>query len=299
VKKIILFHNPRAGDKEHTERVLIDLIEKNGFECNYLSTKKKGWEEFETDNNLLAIAGGDGTVRKVIAVLLDLKLADKAYRIALLPLGTANNIAKTLGITGKTNEIVASWQNASFKKFDVGKIFDIPEENFFLESFGYGIFPYSMKVMSKQIDKNQSVEERIKKSLELLHKIILSYEPRYCKLEINGMDHSGKFLLAEIMNTKSIGPNLILSPAGNPGDGEMEVVLVPESDKEKFAEYVLNKINDRELTYHFQTIKAKNIRISWEGKHVHADDKIIRLKKSPEISIEIKEHLLEFLVPDE
>jgi diacylglycerol kinase (ATP) len=299
VKKVILLHNPSAGNKEHTKTALINAIEKNGFDCTYFSTKRNGWKEFDRNTDLLAIAGGDGTVRKVIRELLDWRVDEKVFTIALLPMGTANNIAKTLGIRGKTDEIISAWQNSPVKKFDIGKIFDVPGEKFFLESFGYGIFPYSMEIISKQEDKNENTEKRIKKSLKLLYEFILSYKPRYCKLEVNGVDHSGKFLLAEIMNIKSIGPNLILSPSGDPGDGVLEIILVPEQDKEKFARYVFNKINDKELTYHFQTIKAKNILIGWEGKHVHADDKIIKLEKCSEVRIEIKENLLEFLVPEE
>ena len=41
--------------------------------------------------------------------------------------------------------------------------------------------------------------------LQLLREIISSYEPVHCKLEVDGTDHSGKFILAKIMNTKYIG----------------------------------------------------------------------------------------------
>jgi len=298
MKLVQLFHNPGAGDEEHSKNDLIDLLEENGYECRYLSTKKKGWEEFDGRADLLVIAGGDGTIRNVIKELLEIKLLNAPPPIALLPLGTANNISKTLGITGETEETIAFWKKRKIKRFDVGRVYDVPEASFFLESFGYGIFPYLIKEMKKLPDESfETPDLKMQKALEVLHDIIVSYEPRYCELEVDGTDHSGKFLLAEIMNTRSIGPNLCISPLADPGDGEFEVVLVPEQHKEKFAAYVAGRLKGEDETYSFHTLKGNDIKISWEGTHVHVDDQIIKFEKGKKITIKLKKGLLEFLVP--
>jgi diacylglycerol kinase (ATP) len=297
MKKVTIIHNPTAGDEEHSKQELISLLEKNDFDCRYLSTKEKDWEKLEEETDLFVIAGGDGTVRKAAKKLLENKLLDRCRPIALLPLGTANNIAKSLGINGQSKKLIASWQNAPVKKFDVGRIYNVGETEFFLESFGYGIFPYLMAKMRKLEEQGDSANENISKALQVLHEIIGSYGARHCKLTVDGTDHSGEFILAEIMNTPSIGPNLILSPLADPGDEEFEVILVPEKHKQKFAEYIFNKSRGIEETYQFHTLKGKEIVISWEGTHVHADDKIIKLEKSAEVKVELKAGLLEFLVP--
>lgn len=292
-----LFHNPRAGSEEHQKDELIALIEKTGHQCRYSSTQSIFSKTFEEDLDFIIVAGGDGTVREITKELLDRNVLDKTFPMALLPLGTANNIAKTLGLENSTEDIIGSWKNARVKKYDVGRIYNIKEAPFFLESFGYGIFPYLMQEI-KNADEHQvdTPEKKLRTALEQLHKIILAYEPKHCKLEVDGKDYSGNFILAEVMNTKSIGPNLFLSPNADPGDGEFEVVTVSEDDKEKFATYVSNKINGKEETYLFNTLKAKHIKISWEGTHVHADDEVIKIAKSEEVSIEMKAGLLEFLV---
>lgn len=298
MKLVSLLHNPTAGDEEHSKEKLIELIEANGFECRYSSTKKRDWKDLKPNADFLVVAGGDGTVRKITMKLLEKRLMDKMWPVALLPLGTANNIAKTLCIEGKTEDIIQSWHKAKAKKYDVGKIDHAGTPHFFLESFGYGIFPYLMKQMKKSgKDEIEQPEKRIKAALKLLHEISLSYKPRYCRLVTDGIDHSDKFLLVEIMNTQSIGPNLVLAPYAATDDGHLDVVLVPEKDKEKFAAYILNKINGEEEAYKFPCIKAKKIEISWEGTHMHADDKVIRSEKNTEVTIELKEGLLEFLVP--
>jgi diacylglycerol kinase (ATP) len=99
------------------------------------------------------------------------------------------------------------------------------------------------------------------------------------------------------MNTRLIGPNLFLSPHGDPGDGQFEVILIPENDKEKLASYISDKLKGIEVPYSFNQIKARNIAISWEGTHLHVDDEIIKIEKGKEIEIELREGLLEFLVP--
>jgi diacylglycerol kinase (ATP) len=152
----------------------------------------------------------------------------------------------------------------------------------------------------KKIEKEESrtPEQEIKTALETLYEIIFSYVPKQCHLMIDGVDHSGKFLMTEIMNTKLIGPNLFLSPHGDPGDGEFEVILIPEKDKEKLAEYISEKLKGVESPYTFQQFKAKEIIVSWEGTHMHVDDQIIKIDKGVEIEIELRKGLLEFIVPN-
>jgi diacylglycerol kinase (ATP) len=299
MKFVNLLHNPDAGNEDHAKEELVSLLEENGFECRYSSMNKKNWKKLDEGVDFIISAGGDGTIRKITKHLLERKLSEKTWPIALLPLGTANNIAQTLEINGTTEEIIQSWHNAEVKKFDVGRIHNLPDAKFFLESFGYGLFPYLMRKMRK-VDKKDiaTPEMELQTALEILHEIIFSYEPRHCELKVDGVDHSGKFLLAEIMNTRLIGPNLFLSPHGDPGDGQFEIILIPERDKEKLASYVSKKINGLQEPYTFYQLKAREIKISWDGTHVHVDDEIVNLEKDEKISIELREGLLEFLVPE-
>jgi len=299
MKFVNLLHNPDAGNEDHAKEELVSLLEENGFECRYSSMNKKNWKKLDEGVDFIISAGGDGTIRKITKHLLERKLSEKTWPIALLPLGTANNIAQTLEINGTTEEIIQSWHKAEVKKFDVGRIHNLPDAKFFLESFGYGLFPYLMRKMRK-VDKKDiaTPEKELQTALEILHEIIFSYEPRHCELKVDGVDHSGKFLLAEIMNTRLIGPNLFLSPHGDPGDGQFEIILIPERDKEKLASYVSKKINGLQEPYTFYQLKARDIKISWDGTHVHVDDEIVKLEKDEKISIELREGLLEFLVPE-
>jgi diacylglycerol kinase family enzyme len=296
MKRATILHNPKAGEGEYSKKKLLTILRSSGIKCSYSSTKKTGWEKIDAGaDDLVVLAGGDGTIRKVAGQLLDKKVT-----IGLIPMGTANNIARTLGIAGAVPEIVASWDKNIIKKYDVGRIYGLKKTGFFLEGFGYGVFPRLMKEMKKHEDRlTKSAEENLKIALEILHDIILNCKARYCKITIDGADYSGKFLLAEIMNTQSIGPNLDLAPFADPGDGALEVILISERQREEFAAYVHNKLCGLEQPPVFNILKAKNLDIFWEGKLLHVDDQVIQMKKSREVKIKLQEGVLQFLVPGE
>lgn len=299
MKKVRLLHNPKAGDEEHSKKNLVSLIEQNGFTCIYCSVKKEGWDEIIPEVDYLVIAGGDGTVRKTVKKLLKGKLAEKPWPpIAVLPLGTANNIATTLNIhEQEPEEIIQALDTAGRKKFDTGHLEGTGDQHFFIESFGYGIFPYLMMQMKKaDLPDPETPEESLHRALETLYKLILEYEPRHCDLVIDGVDHSGKYIMAEVMNTKMLGPNIGLAMDSDPGDGQLEVVLIAEADKGKFAAFILDKINNVEANYDFKTVRGRDITISWDGTHVHTDDEVIKIEKREKVSIEIQEGALEFIV---
>ena len=298
MKKSTLIHNPGAGAEKYNKEQLISIIESVGYECRYSSTKKKGWKSIDPKTDFIVIAGGDGTVRKVVKNLLRKKILEKRLPLALVPIGTANNISKTLGISGETETLAKTWNEKNIIKFDVGLIEGLTEPNFFLEGFGYGIFPLLMEKMKKKEEKSfLGLEEEIKYSLEVVHDIILSYEAKDLQLEVDGVDHSGKYVLAEIMNIRSIGPNLQLAPDANPTDGEFELVLVPESQRKEFADYVKNKLNGIENPFAFNSIKAKSIRMHCDGTHLHIDDELMSIDDGLEINIAVLDGLLKFFVP--
>ena len=299
-----VLHNPNAGDGDNSDRELLSVLEAEGYKCSYLSTKAKGWEKKEWDKinsddvDFIVVAGGDGTVRKLSSELLDRKLIEKKLPIALLPFGTANNIARTLGIAGGAEEIIKSWKQHELKKYDVGRIDGIRKHNFFIESYGHGVFPRLMKEMRK-LDKSEfeTPEQKIKVALQLLHDIINNYKTKICKLNIDGQDYTGKFLLVEIMNTSSIGPNLQLAPFADPGDGTFDIILISENQRKEFADYVKGKLDGREEAPFFTVLKAKKLQIYWEGTALHIDDEHVVLDEPADVKIEIHPGLLEFLVP--
>ncbi|WP_205509988.1 diacylglycerol/lipid kinase family protein [Longitalea arenae] len=297
MKTIHLIHNPGAGDEAHSKSTLLQLIEAAGYECRYCSTDDDDWQNIDPKTDFIVIAGGDGTIKEVVTELLEKEPPVKKLPIAILPCGTANNIATSLNIRGELIDIIRRWSQPQTTAVDVGEVFDINgKPDFFIESFGYGLFPYLMKEMKKKgKDDIEDKDEKMKAALQLMRDISHTYQPHHCELIIDGEDHSGEFLMAEIMNTRFIGPNLFLSPHGHPGDGNFEVVLIPGEHQAKFAAYIDSKLNDAEVVYSFVTLRAEDVRIKWNGTHVHVDDQQIKLKENTPVHVRVQKNALVFL----
>jgi len=140
-------------------------------------------------------------------------------------------------------------------------------------------------------------KEQIQAALELLYELVLSAPVKKCEIQIDTIDCSGEFLLVEVMNIRSIGPNLHLAPDADPGDGRFDIVLITENQRKHLAEYVRNKIDGLEVPFDFPLLKGKRLQIDWHGKHVHVDDEYHKVDQPARIRIELRQGLLEFLVP--
>src|ERR671936_662709 len=102
--RILLIHNPKAGDCKHSKQQLITALTRCGHQTLYESTKKRGWKKaFKKPVDLVIAAGGDGTVRKIAWQVMG-----SGIPLAILPLGTANNLARSLGFSGSVEEILQS-----------------------------------------------------------------------------------------------------------------------------------------------------------------------------------------------
>lgn len=294
MKTVTLLHNPKAGGKEHTKEELTGLIELAGYKCLYYDVKKNGWDEIDPQTDFLAIAGGDGTIRKVVIKLIE---NNNLYPVALIPLGTANNISKSLNITGSPGDIINSWKKGRKIKFDMGTITGTGKPLLFLEGFGTGAFPELIRAMEKaEKTKDQTPEEEKETALKKIAEIIKSIAPVHCAIEIDGNDYSGDYILAEILNIRSIGSNLDLNPSASPSDGIMEVLLVPESQRKELIAFIKERYNRGDSLSDFEVIKCRKVKMAWKNAFAHADDKLIEINGNVKTELIVNAGLIEFIL---
>lgn len=297
MKLVKLIHNSDAGIGKLSKKTIISKIKSAGFDCSYSSTKSPLVEGTIPDNiNFIAVAGGDGTVRLIADYLLRRNKLEKQFAIGIIPSGTANNIADTLGITGTEDEIIQHWKIESHRNFDVGKISGLKECSFLLEGLGYGIFPKVIKQMKKRKWKNKDGDGELKTALQHMLFVLETYKPKYCKIEIDGVDFSGSYLMVEVLNIKSFGPRLNLAVTAEPDDGKFDVILISESDRNNLQRYIQSKVENQNEIIEFKTIKGSKIKIEWPGKWMHVDDQLIASLMFKPISIEVINNALTFLI---
>ena len=294
-KLVRLVLNPTAGEGTHSAEAITNLINKNGYICQCTSSKKKLLKDIDPETEFIAIAGGDGTIRSTIIKLLDKKLKFKRP-IALLPFGTANNIATALKIPEDTNKNIVSWSDYNLKKFDVGQVTGLKKAAYFIESFGFGLFPRLMKNLKKKdTTENKTAEDEFKMALAELLDITRNYTPVACKIELDDRVIEEDCIMVEIMNINSLGPHLKLSPEADPGDGFFNVVVVTASDRAKMERYVEKKASLANPKFPIKAFLSKSLKITWCGKDVHADDEIVKINDHKPLKVSLMDSLLEIV----
>jgi diacylglycerol kinase family enzyme len=180
--------------------------------------------------DLFAVAGGDGTANKVFR-----ELAGNATPVTVIPLGTANNIADTLGLTaGSPEELIAAWPGFVLRPIDIGEAAAPWGRRQFVETVGCGL----LAELFRRAEESAEPDDKVRQGLELLRYSLEVMRPGGWELELDGADLSGEFLGVEAMNIREVGPELRLAPTADPGDGLLDVVLIPEEQRDALSAYV-------------------------------------------------------------
>lgn len=293
--KIQLIHNPTAGAEEHEAEHLTEMLHAAGYRCNYVSSKKKFTKKMATDVKYIAIAGGDGTVRKVALAMLDKKLKYKRP-LAILPLGTANNIASSLNIEENLRLNAQSWKQEKLQKLDVGVAKTRREEKHFIESFGFGLFPALIKWMDEQPktpfeDPNDEVFEAHN---ALLH-LAKHYQPIPATVLFDGKELSDEFLMIELLNISRLGPKLMLAKNADPGDGMLELILIKAKQRPLIIKYLEEIVAGKKPQFPIQPSSVNQFKIKLDTKDIHVDDELMETSQHT-WEIGVLPHMIEVLL---
>lgn len=298
--RITLIHNPSAGRQGSGEASkLRKFLAESGYEVRYHSSKEEGWKRaLDKPADLVVVAGGDGTVVRVTR-----RMVGRGIPVALLPSGTANNIARTLGMVEKPfEELVRSWQQGRRVKLDVGVAAGPWGERFFVEGVGAGLFADLIaNPANKKVKKQAGPVEH---ALERLRNLAKTCEALELTAALDGEDISGRYLMIEAVNLRYVGPNLHLAHDSQPGDGQFDVVLVTEAERERLVYYLEHWQDNRERLAMLPTRRGRRLQIEWTGFPLHIDDKLrLKPKVKPKkiaglVEARIGDESVEFLLPD-
>src|SRR5438874_7406988 len=194
--RITLIHNPGAGRQPAGDAAkLRKLLSDAGYELRYQSAKEDGWKRaLKKPADLIVVAGGDGTVAKVTR-----RMVGRGVPIGVLPSGTANNIARTLGLLERPfEELVRAWNRPRRIKLDVGIATGPWGERYFVESVGAGLFASVLAKPSSE--KLKKAKNPVEGGLRRLRKEAKHCEPLEVRAQLDGKDISGRYLLMEAVN---------------------------------------------------------------------------------------------------
>lgn len=273
--QVALFHNSGAGKDDISTGQLADLLRAGGFDpvCFPLKESLDDQAALHTGEFVIA-AGGDGSVRDVA-----LRLAGTGRPLAPLPLGTANNIAHSLGVRGSPAAIIAGWRSPRRLRLDLGVARGPWGETSFIEGVGLGLVGRAISIMESIADAGVHEyarrEDELQRDLAVFLTLAQEMSPIDLSLTLDGTESRDRFLLLEILNIARAGPALELAARFEPGDGLLDVVAVPESQRSRLRAHFLQHFSTDRPEPLLASKKARRIRIVTSACDLRIDDKVV------------------------
>ena len=150
--RAILFFNPTAGGGKIQEEGADDGAQaRRARAALCLDQEQRFKKELAAAENLVVVAGGDGTVAKVIA-----QMPDRGVPVAILPLGSANNIARSFGVAGAPYELAEILHPLYWQRYSMGIVRGPWGRRRFVEAVGLG--PLARMMQKPSLDAAWGVD---------------------------------------------------------------------------------------------------------------------------------------------
>lgn len=269
--RIVLLHTAQAGDAVSPD-VLRRAMEGAGHTMAGMFAPDADHETvLACSPELVVAAGGDGTVWRAASIV-----HGNDVPLAIVPLGTANNVATSLGIGGRLDELAAGWHHAERRPIDVGVARNARGETRFLEAVGGGLVARAIATLSVRAGREaDDADARLAGALGRYRDILANLAPARVSLSLDGHSSRGEFLLVEVLNIPAVGPNLVLAPDADPSDGMLDVVTACEEQRAELDRYLRQRADGRAVRLELPTRRAKVVDIAgWEEMHIDDEARV-------------------------
>jgi YegS/Rv2252/BmrU family lipid kinase len=216
--RVLVVVNPNAS---RAEAALPGLSSWFTEKCHALIVVTKTDEELRQELeihgrevDLIVIGGGDGTVSKALPQLLNLKRP-----FAVLPLGTANDFARTLGLPPDPLQAAEIALNGRKHRIDIGLVNDWP----YLNVASVGIASKVAKGQSKELKRRWRVFAYAIGLMEAVSDL----QPFFVKLKLDGKSTwSGPVYQVSVGNGRFHGGGLTVAEDAALDDGKLDLYLI-------------------------------------------------------------------------
>src|SRR4051812_27697237 len=250
------------------------MIEAAGYRVKYRNSKRPDLEaKLDKQGDLIVAAGGDGTIAKVAKILLG--KPEQEAPLAIIPIGTANNIALSLGIKDTPEALIARWNETPVRKLSHGIAHAHWGEQRFIEGVGLGSLAEATTPKSKDA---KGRKHRINAGRIAFRHAIKHAKPERLYVTVDGTRIEDEVVLIEIMNISQVGPRLRLAPNADPGDNLLDVAYVTTEHRGALLEWLDALIHD-DLeegvvgSPPVAVVPGAKITIAWNGMDLRIDDK--------------------------
>jgi diacylglycerol kinase (ATP) len=146
-------------------------------------------------------------------------------------------------------------------------------------------------------------DKRVQGAARGVARFVERHPARYHVVRASGEDLSGEYLAVEAMNIREIGPRLQLAPHADPGDGLLDLVLVPAERRAELVDY-LASLGAPGTFPPVITRRVTSVELSWSTADGHVDDSAWprprddpRVRDDPLVRIEVQRAVTVLALP--
>jgi diacylglycerol kinase family enzyme len=241
--------------------------------------------------DVIAVAGGDGTVGRAAVAL-----AGSGLPLAILPYGTANNIARSLGVKGSSEELMQRWSESQPVSLDLLRVRGPWGERLGIEAVGAGVVERGIARMNAVVaGTSLAPEESLQLALQTYRRVLEEYRPFPATLWLDGERLEGEFLLIEVLNIRLVGAGLSLSAGADPSDGRFDVVLATERERSQLEAYLRARVHGRNAASPALPVRRARAARMRGARHWHLDDELLETAPESALEFEVAPRALTFL----
>ncbi|MFM9026434.1 MAG: diacylglycerol/lipid kinase family protein [Bacteroidota bacterium] len=262
-KSIRFIINPRSGTSEKKElpELIRSVIDRDRFDTDIRFTERAGHaallaeESVSSGTDIVAVAGGDGSVNEVTGPLLHSKSA-----LAILPFGSGNGLARHLSIpleTKRALELINSGEGKMIDAFIAGSHVGIG-------TFGLGFDAHVAHLFAQSKTRGYSTY------VKLVLGEFIRYKPISLHITLKGESKTVSPFLFTVANSSQFGNNAVIAPGADISDGLLDIATVNPfpiyaapgliyrliSNKLQFSGYYSRYLADEISFSNYETIKA-------------------------------------------
>ena len=227
----------------------------------------------EEGYDMVIAMGGDGTAHEVMSGLMQVP-AEKRPVMGIVPIGSGNDFAYSIGINQKPDHALAHALNAeNIKPVDIGLMTDEHgRKEYFDNTLGIGFDA----VVTIRSHKLPIVKGFFFFFSTVNQTILLNHNPAKLNIETDSQSWSTSALMLTLCNGPREGGGFMLSPKSKNDDGTMEFVIVNKVSRAMMFRLVPEFMGGTHMRFkqvHIEKIKKFSL-VSDSPLYIHADGEI-------------------------
>lgn len=286
--RVTLVHNPDAGSGIE-EDSLAALLACQGHEVSCRSSKSASLDEaLGEPADLVVVAGGDGTVAKVLR-----RLPDRRVPVGILPCGTANNIATALGVRGEPSDVIAGWAEGVVRGFEMASATGPWGTRRLVEGLGLGALAEATGVATRETGDSG---DKVGGGRDALRRVLERARPLRGPVLVDGEVLGDDLLLVEVMLIDRVGPALPLARLADPGDGMFDIVTVRADCRDALLDWLADDPDRSPAPV--ERRRGRRVALTWHGAALRLDDEVPPTPREPAgVTLGMEEEPVRLLVP--